>query len=122
MSNNDELIFIDPPSGWKYGFPKGVTKEVYIGILNLKEWCIANGYPKKVADSYGDHFHIGISGADIPRTKDVAVSNFYTKEQVISLCESFFHKGESYGAEKTRQPDYYMYIDSPLSNLIKHLI
>ena len=60
-NNNQKLILIDPPSGWKYGFPKSITQEQYREVTSLKEWCIENGYPKEEADSYGECFHIGIS-------------------------------------------------------------
>jgi len=52
---------IDPPSGWKYGFPKDYD-EKGPWPENLKEWCIAHGYPREVADSYGDYFLIRIIG------------------------------------------------------------
>jgi hypothetical protein len=39
---------IDPPSGWKYGFPKELPNEV--GDLTL--WLIANGYPKSEVDRF----------------------------------------------------------------------
>ena len=32
---------IDPPSGWKYGFPKVIPDE----IENLEEWLFGEGYP-----------------------------------------------------------------------------
>ena len=35
--------FIDPPTGWKYGFPKVLPKEV----VDLKQWLLDNGYPEK---------------------------------------------------------------------------
>jgi len=57
-----KLISIDPPEGWKYGFPKKVTQEQYKQIPSLKEWCIGNGYPKEEADKYGNYFNIGITG------------------------------------------------------------
>ena len=56
------IITIDPPSGWKYGFPKPITKEEYKSIKSLKQWCIDNGYPKLEADSYGKYFHIQVNG------------------------------------------------------------
>ena len=68
IKKNSKLILIDPPLGWKYGFPKAVTQEQYKEITNLKEWCIENGYPKGEADSYGECFHIGISG-ELPKKK-----------------------------------------------------
>lgn len=59
---NDDLITIDPPSGWKYGFPKSITLEEYNTITSFKDWCIDNGYPKRVAESYGKHFYVSVSG------------------------------------------------------------
>ena len=35
--------YIDPPSGWKYGFPKELPE----GIEDLRAWLIENGYPEK---------------------------------------------------------------------------
>jgi hypothetical protein len=32
---------IDPPEGWKYGFPKPIPDD----ITNLKEWLFGEGYP-----------------------------------------------------------------------------
>ena len=37
---------IDPPSGWKYGFPKELPKDV----KDLRQWFIDNGYPEKDVD------------------------------------------------------------------------
>lgn len=67
-NNTQKLILIDPPSGWRYGFPKAITQEQYKEITNLKEWCIENGYSKEEADSYGECFHIGIGG-ELPKKK-----------------------------------------------------
>lgn len=62
MNTKETFLTIDPPSGWKYGFPKAVTQEQYKSIKDLKRWCIDNGYPKAEADSYGDYFHIQVNG------------------------------------------------------------
>jgi hypothetical protein len=45
-------VSIDPPSGWKYGFPKYIFKEEYEKITDLKEWCIQQGYPIEEANKY----------------------------------------------------------------------
>jgi len=47
--------WIDPPSGWKYGFPRVFDTEK---DGDLYEWLTANGYPEKVRESYGEHFYI----------------------------------------------------------------
>lgn len=36
------MLFVDPPSGWKYGFPKIFNGK---GIPDNK-WFINNGYPQ----------------------------------------------------------------------------
>lgn len=53
MDDTRNLI-IDPPSGWKYGFPKPyINKEG----LSLNEWLVKSGYPKEEIDSYGEYFY-----------------------------------------------------------------
>ena len=38
------MKMIDPPSGWKYGFPKPLREDVE----NVREWLIDEGYPKEL--------------------------------------------------------------------------
>lgn len=38
-------VWIDPPYGWQYGFPKLYDKKV-----PLQQWLIDNGYPEQDAD------------------------------------------------------------------------
>lgn len=45
------VLMIDPPEGWRYGFPKELgpapyTRDKWPG----HEWFLANGYPKKLID------------------------------------------------------------------------
>jgi len=46
-------MYVDPPSGWQYGFPK-----VYDPVTDgdIMEWIVESGYPQKLIDSYGDRF------------------------------------------------------------------
>lgn len=44
---------IDPPSGWKYGFPKELPQDV----KDTKKWLVENGYPQHEIDSCGDYFY-----------------------------------------------------------------
>lgn len=37
---------VDPPSGWRYGFPKEIPEDVE----NLRQWFLDNGYPEKHVD------------------------------------------------------------------------
>jgi len=48
-----KVMMIDPPSGWKYGFPKSIPN----GIENIKKWLVENGYPQHEIDACGDHFY-----------------------------------------------------------------
>ena len=44
---------IDPPSGWRYGFPKALPDPE---PANLTEWLVENGYPKEEIDNLGEYF------------------------------------------------------------------
>ncbi len=102
MKTKEISLTIDPPSGWKYGFPKAVTQEQYKSITDLKQWCIDNGYPKSEADSYGKHFHIQINGdlsfmnekLSMEKQADLIESEFYkekpNQKQFKQLNESLF--------------------------------
>jgi hypothetical protein len=52
--------YIDPPSGWKYGFPKEVSKEEFLNTQDWGEWCIKNGYPRKEVVALGDAFFVRV--------------------------------------------------------------
>ncbi len=44
------MILIDPPSGWKYGFPKPFDNP---DNKTTEEWLVENGYPEKEFNSEG---------------------------------------------------------------------
>lgn len=43
---NNLKTMIDPPSGWRYGFPKELPQNVG----NMRTWLIENGYPEQEVD------------------------------------------------------------------------
>ena len=45
---------IDPPSGWKYGFPKEIPEDVD----DTRQWLIDNGYPESEIKALGDSFFV----------------------------------------------------------------
>jgi hypothetical protein len=47
--------WIDPPSGWKYGFPRVFDTEKDGG---MHEWLVANGYPREEIEDLGKHFYV----------------------------------------------------------------
>lgn len=38
-------LIIDPPEGWKYGFPKEIPEDA-----GVRDFLIENGYPEKLLD------------------------------------------------------------------------
>jgi len=45
-------LMVDPPEGWKYGFPKAIP----LGTTDVMAWLIEQGYPQKLMDELGDNF------------------------------------------------------------------
>jgi hypothetical protein len=41
-----EEVWVDPPSGWRYGFPKIWNRKEH---PDMRQWMIDNGYPEKLA-------------------------------------------------------------------------
>lgn len=59
-----KVLMCDPPSGWKYGFPKPIPPRLRQGSYLftcshdfLLEWLVSEGYPQSEIDVYGDHFY-----------------------------------------------------------------
>jgi len=47
------IIFIDPPSGWMYGFPKPAPENLReLSIERLNTWLVENGYPREEIDRW----------------------------------------------------------------------
>jgi hypothetical protein len=53
MNEQMPKIWIDPPAGWRYGFPKQWNQ-----IGNMNEWLLSEGYPQREIDSCGKHFFV----------------------------------------------------------------
>lgn len=41
-----KIKIVDPPSGWKYGFPKQAPEDV----ADFRQWLLDQGYPEKDVD------------------------------------------------------------------------
>ena len=48
-----DRLMIDPPSGWRYGFPKRIPREHQ---HRATEWMIEQGYPRHLTE--GSHFYV----------------------------------------------------------------
>ena len=44
------VIMIDPPSGWRYGFPKRIPESEF---HRAEEWMVEHGYPQSEVDQFG---------------------------------------------------------------------
>jgi len=64
-------IWVDPPAGWRYGFPKKYdTKDG-----DMQEWLVANGYPQAEIEDLGDQFYVRQWLTDEEELKDKSCSN-----------------------------------------------
>ena len=53
----------NPPSGWKYGFPKPLPTDLAEGE-SIFPWLLSEGYPQSEIDACGDHFYCRYWEAD----------------------------------------------------------
>lgn len=61
-----EAYLVNIPEGRKYGFPK-----VFVGNILptcFTEWCIDEGYPKKLVKYYGKSFIITLTKLNMRKT------------------------------------------------------
>ena len=49
-----KVTMIDPPSGWRYGFPRVLPEEAMGRNL---EWMVEQGYPQFEIDKMKEHFY-----------------------------------------------------------------
>ena len=47
-------LMVDPPSGWKYGFPKAKPDDV----TDIIAWLLSEGYPQSEIDKLGSDFFV----------------------------------------------------------------
>ena len=42
-----KVTYIDPPNGWRYGFPKYIEVSIEdLKDIDMKKWLVENGYPQ----------------------------------------------------------------------------
>lgn len=46
----------DPPSGWKFGFPKPMP-EFLFSQQEFYDWLVSEGYPKAMIEKMGESFY-----------------------------------------------------------------
>jgi hypothetical protein len=45
----NKIWMVDPPSGWKYGFPKKLDEDE-LKEMTFEQWLVKNGYPEEDAE------------------------------------------------------------------------
>jgi hypothetical protein len=45
-------MIVDPPEGWKYGFPKEMPDHRFrsLSLKSFRDWFVENGYPQSLID------------------------------------------------------------------------
>ncbi|NBP04269.1 MAG: hypothetical protein EBU90_30100 [Proteobacteria bacterium] len=54
-------VWIDPPSGWRYGFPKIYDPDCGMPVM---DWLVSEGYPQAEIDALGQVFFTRSWGVD----------------------------------------------------------
>jgi len=62
-SEKEMQIWVDPPEGWKYGFPAIYDPEK---DGQMSEWIVRKGYPLLTIKEYGDAWAVRCWPADEP--------------------------------------------------------
>ena len=60
----EHMIWVDPPEGWKYGFPAIYDPEK---DGQMSDWIISKGYPIQIIKEYGEQWMVRCWPAEEPR-------------------------------------------------------
>ena len=55
LSIKSDMIWVDPPEGWKYGFPAIYDPET---DGNIRDWVVRKGYPLLTIEAYGESWAV----------------------------------------------------------------
>jgi hypothetical protein len=94
MKNKTQLM-IDPPSGWKYGFPKPYDQKK---DGHLKTFLKKNGYPTKDIDFALENCRMFYEEIEVIKTKNKSIDPYYLKV-------GKFKKKNVYDADVDMSPD-----------------
>ena len=56
MGKSMKVMMVDPPSGWRYGFPKPLPTDLPEGE-SIVPWLLSEGYPQSEIDACGKYFY-----------------------------------------------------------------
>ena len=83
-------VMVDPPSGWKYGFPKLYDQTKEEGTM--LEWLVREGYPQSEIDHYDGQLYC---------------SFWYPEEKATDTLNNFF------GENKQKTEDFHERFNEP---------
>jgi hypothetical protein len=63
LSIKSKKIWIDPPEGWKFGFPAIYDPDT---DGQMSEWIISKGYPVQIIKEYGESWAVRCWPAEEP--------------------------------------------------------
>jgi hypothetical protein len=63
LSIKSNLIWVDPPEGWKYGFPAIYDPDT---DGQMSDWIISKGYPIQIIKEYGEQWMVRCWPAEEP--------------------------------------------------------
>ena len=52
IADDGKKLIVDPPSGWRYGFPKPYVKNKIEDRAELNAWLVSEGYPQSEIDVF----------------------------------------------------------------------
>ena len=70
MNNSTEKVWVDPPSGWRYGFPKVWDREQN---PDIKQWLLDNGVPDRDIEFSCNYLRMWACEEKAPASTNVAV-------------------------------------------------
>lgn len=85
-------LMIDPPGGWRYGFPKQIPDSQ---LCRVRHWLVENGYPESEMESYGQHFNYRMWSED---------DSVYGRDGSVESCA--FGNSVSGGGDPVKQELY----------------
>lgn len=77
MADQSKVVvtIVDPPEGWKYGFPKIIPEWVKPDFFD--EWVVSVGYPRAVRDKFNGHFYCRYWSDEVDRSE--LPNNYYER-------------------------------------------
>jgi len=100
---SQKIIIIDPPAGWRYGFPKPIPEE---RRKDVNKWLVEQGYPQRIIDEYGDYFYCRYWEDDAKPVKSInkAIIKFNNAKLALlcSGCRKIIKTGKEFNEEESK--------------------